>query len=78
MDGAALLGVVLIVGILALATGSGRGRDDLRSRRGWDTTFEIESRRTIHTDATGVLMCRSCGASASEKAGRCPACGAVL
>ncbi len=38
----------------------------------------LESRRTIHTDATGMLLCRSCGASASERAGCCPRCGAML
>ena len=32
----------------------------------------------IATDATGVLMCRRCGASGSERAGHCPSCGAVL
>ena len=37
-----------------------------------------ESRRTTHTDATGMLLCRSCGASAPERAGRCPRYGAML
>jgi len=71
--------VLLIVGVAALgmAVGSGR-RDDLRSRRRWDATFESEIRRTTYTDATGMLVCRSCGASASERAGRCPSCGAIL
>ena len=32
----------------------------------------------LQTDATGVLMCRRCGASASERSGRCPSCGAGL
>ena len=34
--------------------------------------------RTTHTDATGMLLCRSCGASAPERAGGCPRCGALL
>jgi ribosomal protein L40E len=40
--------------------------------------WEHESRRTTHTDATGMLLCRSCGASGSERAGRCTHCGAML
>lgn len=70
--------LVVAVAGLALLAGGGRSRDDLRSRRRWDAAFEHEMRRTRHTDATGMLMCRACGASASERAGRCPACGAVL
>lgn len=73
------VGFVAVVGGLGLIAGSGTGktRDDLRSRR-WDQAFEIESRRLQQTDATGVLRCRSCGASGAERAGRCPACGAIL
>jgi len=70
-----LLGAIAVFGILL---GTGRSRDDLRARRRWDAAFDYESRRTSHTDATGVLRCRSCGANASERAGRCPSCGAVL
>ncbi|HEY3126030.1 MAG TPA: hypothetical protein VGK07_03135 [Candidatus Limnocylindria bacterium] len=71
---------VLVVGVALLGTlaGGGRGYDDIRARRRWDAAFEHESRRTSHTDATGMLLCRSCGASASEQAGRCPRCGALL
>jgi rubrerythrin len=71
---------LLVVGVAALGTlaGGGRPREDLRARRRWDAAFEHESRRTSHTDATGVLLCRSCGTSAHERAGRCPRCGAML
>ena len=71
---------ILVVGVALLGTlaGSGGAREDLRSRRRWDAAFEHESRRTLHTDATGMLLCRSCGTSASERAGRCPSCGAML
>jgi len=73
---ALLLITIAIAGILL--GGGARSRDDLRARRRWDATFDRESRRISRTDATGMLLCRSCGASASERAGRCPSCGAVL
>ena len=66
------------IAVLALLIGGGRSRDDLRARRRWDAAFDHESRKLSRTDATGMLMCRSCGASASESAGRCPSCGATL
>ena len=66
------------VAILGLLVGGGRSRDDVRARRRWDAAFDYESRKMSRTDATGVLMCRSCGASASERAGRCPSCGSTL
>jgi rubrerythrin len=71
---------LLVVGVAVLGTlaGGGRGREDFRARRRFDAAFEQESRRTVHTDATGMLLCRSCGSSASERAGRCPRCGAML
>jgi hypothetical protein len=72
--------VLLLAGvaILGLMVGGGRSRDDIRARRRWDQAFDSESRRMSCTDATGMLRCRSCGASASERAGRCPSCGATL
>ena len=70
-----LLGAIVILG---LAVGRGRGREDLRARRRWDAAVDHESRKVSRTDATGVLRCRSCGANASERAGRCPSCGATL
>ena len=70
-----LLGAIAVLGILL---GGGGRREDLRARRRWDAAFDSESRRTSHADATGVLRCRSCGASASERSGRCPSCGSVL
>jgi rubrerythrin len=66
------------IALVALLLGGGRARDETRMRRRWDAAFDQESRRLSHTDATGVLRCRSCGASASERAGRCPSCGSVL
>jgi hypothetical protein len=72
--------VLLLAGvaILGLLIGGGGRRDDIRARRRWDQAFDYESRRMSRTDATGMLMCRSCGASASERAGRCPNCGSSL
>lgn len=70
--------LVVAVALIGMLGAGGRSREDIRSRRRWDAAFEQESRRTSHTDATGMLLCRSCGASASERAGRCPRCGAML
>ena len=72
--------ILLLIGIAVLGTLAtrGGGRQDLRARRRWDSAFDQESRRMSRTDATGQLLCRSCGASASERAGRCPSCGARL
>lgn len=69
----------IVVGLVGfgLLAGAGRPRDD-RIRRRWESAFHAETHRQIDTDATGVLMCRRCGTSASERAGRCPSCGAVL
>jgi len=75
---ATLVILVLLLAGLSLLAGGGRSASDLRMRRRWESTFESEMRRVRPTDATGVLMCRRCGASASERAGRCPACGAAL
>jgi rubrerythrin len=69
--------VLLIAGFTVLS-GGGRSASELRMRRRWEANFESEIRQIRPTDATGVLMCRRCGASASERAGRCPSCGAVL
>ncbi len=70
--------LVVGVAVLGMLAGGGRSREDIRARRRWDAAFEHESRRLSHTDATGMLLCRSCGASAPERAGRCPRCGAML
>jgi ribosomal protein L40E len=74
-----LLVLFILVGLVGfgVAAGAGRPRDELRNRR-WESTFHAESHREVHTDATGVLICRRCGASGSERAGRCPSCGANL
>jgi ribosomal protein L40E len=75
-----LMVILIVVGLLGFGfvAGAGRPRDELRNRRRWESAFYAESHREVHTDATGVLMCRKCGASASERAGRCPSCGAGL
>ena len=75
-----LIFILIVVGLLGfgLVAGAGRPRDELRNRRRWESAFYAESHREVHTDATGVLMCRKCGGSASERAGRCPSCGAGL
>jgi len=72
--------VLIVIGLVGfgLVASAGRPRGDLRSRRRWESTFYAESHREVHTDATGVVLCRKCGASASERAGRCPSCGAGL
>jgi rubrerythrin len=74
--GVAIL-VLLIAGFSVLA-GGGRSASELRMRRRWESSFESELRQIRPTDATGVLTCRRCSASGSERAGRCPSCGAVL
>lgn len=70
------IGVAMIVAFFVLA--GALGRDDVRVRRRWDARFDTEARALRRTDATGVLMCRRCGASGSERAGVCPSCGALL
>ena len=70
--------LVLLIGGFGLLSNGGRSASELRSKRRWDASFESEIRRIKPTDATGVLMCRRCGASGSERAGRCPSCGAIL
>ena len=66
------------IAVLGIFLGRGSSREDVRARRRWDAAFDYESRRSTRTDATGMLRCRSCGASASEEAGRCPSCGSSL
>jgi len=76
-----LFGIVILVLLIAgfsVLSGGGRSASELRMRGRWEANFESEIRQIRPTDATGVLLCRRCGASASERAGRCPSCGAVL
>ncbi|OGO73364.1 MAG: hypothetical protein A3G84_00535 [Chloroflexi bacterium RIFCSPLOWO2_12_FULL_71_12] len=68
---------LLMLGGLAMIAGS-MTRDDPRTRARWDSRFDREARELRHTDATGVLTCRRCGSSGSERAGVCPRCGAAL
>lgn len=78
MDGLTFVLLLLIFGSLfALARGGRSRRDELLRGRGADRV-DRELRRTTHTDATGVLRCRRCGADGSERAGVCPRCGAPL
>lgn len=71
-----LVGIAMIAAMFFLA--GSVSRDDVRMHRRWDATFDRESRDLRRTDATGVLRCRRCGASGSERAGLCPSCGAAL
>jgi rubrerythrin len=71
-----ILGIVMLTAMFLLA--GSVARDEPRMRARWDATFDRESRELRRSDATGVLRCRRCGASGSEKAGRCPSCGAIL
>ena len=75
-----LMFLFILVGLVGfgLLAGAGRPREELRTRRRLESTFYAESHKEVHTDATGVLMCRQCGASGSERSGRCPSCGAGL
>jgi rubrerythrin len=75
-----LIFILIVLGLLGFGVlaGAARPRDEIRHRSRWESAFYAESHREVHTDATGVLMCRRCGASGSERAGRCPSCGAVL
>lgn len=71
--------LLITIAVAGMFLGGGtRSREDLRARRRWDAAFDRESRRLSRTDATGMLLCRSCGMSASERAGRCPSCRASL
>jgi rubrerythrin len=74
--GVAIL-LLLIAGFGMLAGGS-RSASELRMRRRWESSFDSEIRQVRPSDATGVLRCRRCGAAGSERAGRCPSCGAML
>jgi hypothetical protein len=71
-----VIGLAMLAGLGMLA--GSLGRDDPRTRARWDTRFDREARMLRRTDATGVLTCRRCGASGSEKAGYCPSCRAML
>jgi rubrerythrin len=75
--GGIIILVLLVAGFSFLAGGS-RSASDIRLRRRWESSFDTELRQVRPSDATGVLRCRRCGASGSERAGRCPSCGAVL
>lgn len=71
-----LIGLAMLAA-LAMLAGS-MGRDDPRTRARWDTRFDREARQLRRTDATGVLTCRRCGSSGSERSGVCPKCRAML
>ena len=76
-----LFGIIILVLLIAgfsLLSGGGRSASEMRMRRRWEANFESEIRQVRRSDATGMLMCRHCGASGSERAGRCPSCGAIL
>ena len=71
-----LIGVAMLAGLFLLA--GAVARDEPRVRARWDARFDREAHETRRTDATGVLLCRRCGASGSERAGVCGKCGAAL
>jgi len=77
VDGVGLLVLLIVFGSLALFAGSGRARKDLLRRQG-DSRIDATLYRTTPTDATGMVLCRRCGAEGSERAGRCARCGAAL
>ena len=70
------IGIVMLAGLLFLS--GSLSRDDPRLRRRWDSRFDQEAHALRRTDATGVLRCRRCGSSGSERSGVCPACGSAL
>lgn len=70
------IGLLMLGGLLVLA--GSVSREDPRLRRRWDARFDQEARALRRTDATGVLRCRRCGSSGSERSGVCPGCGAAL
>lgn len=72
------IGLAMLGGLAMLAGSIGGGREDIRTRRRWDTRFDYEARELRRTDATGVLTCRKCGSSGSERSGYCPSCRAML
>ena len=77
MDGVGILVLLIVFGSLALFAGSGRARNELLRRQG-EEGIEAALNRTTRTDATGVVMCRRCGAEGPERVGACPRCGASL
>lgn len=72
-----VIGLAMLGG-LAMLAGSIGGRDDLRTRSRWESRFDHEARELRRTDATGVLTCRKCGSSGSERSGVCPKCRSML
>lgn len=70
--------LVLLIAAFGMFAGGGRSVSEQRMSRRWESSFDAEIRQTRPSDATGVLRCRHCGASGSERAGRCPSCGALL
>ena len=78
MDPLMFVFIVVCLVAFGLVGGTVRTRDEMRNGRRWESAFYSESHKEVHTDATGVLICRQCGASGSERAGRCPSCRASL
>jgi ribosomal protein L40E len=77
VDGVGLFVLLLVFGTLALFTGTGRARNELLRRQG-EARIDAALYRTTQTDATGMVVCRRCGAEGSERAGTCRRCGASL
>lgn len=73
----AAVGLAMLIGLVIISGAIGAG-DDVRGRRRWDARFERDARELRRTDATGMVLCRKCGTSASERSARCPKCGERL
>lgn len=73
----AIVGLAMLIGLIVLSGAIGGG-DDARARRRWEARFERDAHELRRTDATGMVLCRHCGANVSERAGSCPKCGERL
>lgn len=78
MDGVGLLLLLVFFGMIAILSAPARSRQDMILRRQSDARIHDSLYKTVHTDATGMLVCRRCGAESAERAGACPRCGATL
>lgn len=78
MDGVTLLLLLVFFGMVAVLSGPGRSRRDAIMRGQHDARIRDALYRSTHTDVTGMVVCRRCGADAHERGGACARCGAPL
>jgi uncharacterized paraquat-inducible protein A len=78
VDGAGILLLIVFFAMIAVLSGTGRSRQDLLLRKQSDSRVNDSIYKSIRTDATGMLICRRCGAESPEHTGSCPRCGASL